>query len=48
MIEQYLLNTNESAILSILQNFLQLNKAIGSLGRISLAIKERDQITSDS
>ena len=29
MIGQYLSNTNESATMSILQNFLELNKALG-------------------
>ena len=28
MIEQYLLNTNESATVSILQKFLEVNKAL--------------------
>jgi hypothetical protein len=30
MIEQYLSNTNESATISILQNFLKLNKFLGN------------------
>jgi len=33
MIGQYLLNTNEKATLSILQNILELNKAKGLPGR---------------
>ena len=36
MIEQYLLNTNENATLSILQFFLQLNKAMVSLVLLAL------------
>ena len=38
MIKQYLSNTNESATISILQKFLELNKALGSIELIGVIV----------
>ena len=43
MIGQYLLNTNERATVSILQNILELNKALMELSKVCYGLPDRAQ-----